>query len=98
MDECEAKGRINNTGHNCRKCVPAYDLRDIVCNIDGMAEAFFGRSTDYAEAFEFISADDEGLMPACEWHSYRIILFLHQNKKEEAEKYLIKHCVFAKNK
>ena len=66
------------------KLYPAYDLRDIICDWE-MAKKFFGEKHVYCGGYS---------EPAFMVHTDYLKKYLVKNKKEEAEKYLLKHCVF----
>jgi len=75
------------------ECVNTYDIRDIVCNGE-IAKAFFGEYTNYR-----IYTEKEFGKNAYDTCSIEILLLLQQNKKKDAEKYILKNTVFnPKNK
>ena len=63
----------------------AYDLRDIICDGE-MAKQFFGDN---------FSQEKE--TKSYKGHTLRMLRFIQQNKKEDAEKYLLEFCIFNPN-
>ena len=96
--DVESEYVFNKYGERARKqenskpvgeLYPAYDLRDIICNGE-MAKAFFG---DYRSR---LLIRGEKLYFGGFSHAERILSLLQQNKQEEAEAYLLEHCIFNK--
>ena len=77
---------------------PAYDLRDIICNGE-MAKAFFGTSEviyGVEECAECSNTHFSSKHFHCPNH---MAILLKQNRKQEAEEYLLEHTIFnPKNK
>ena len=71
---------------------PAYDILNDLCV--KYAKEMFGDGTEYANRFELCDGDDEGIMPAYQYHSERILDYLQQGKQQEAEDYLWGNCLF----
>jgi hypothetical protein len=79
---------------------PKYDLRDIICDGE-MAKKFFGEggakcSCGVEEGKNHI-VGCESLIFAINIHGMYILQLLQQNKKEEAEKYLLTHTILRIN-
>jgi hypothetical protein len=96
---CDVESELSNTEYIFSKSdpkdiipiseiqIPAYDLRDIICNSE-MAEAFFGKKYVYCGGYS---------EPAFMVRTDILKKYLFKNKK--AEEYLLEHTIFnPKNK
>ena len=86
----------NLGGDDHQVICPAYNLRDIICDPE-MAKKFFGERRYITPAG--IERSCSCLECGVDEITGSILRLLHQNKEEEAEKYLLENCIFnPKNK
>lgn len=92
LSENEKESKILFEEHFNKDYLKPIDIRDIICDGE-MAKKFFGEGTKYADGFEFVSANDEGLLEEYEWNTRNLLGYVQQNKQEEAEAYLMSKTV-----